>query len=116
METELANKLVHHTSEYKLVLDTIRIACANAESDLAGELAPYLRRPAEAKRVLRNLLMAPGRIRVAKTRIGVTLQPAGSSNEVDAMRALLATVNRWRLTLPGDPRHRALRFSLPQES
>ncbi|MCG8420814.1 MAG: hypothetical protein MJE77_23070 [Proteobacteria bacterium] len=39
-DTELAGKLVRHDGRYKTVLDTIRICCANAETDLAGEIAP----------------------------------------------------------------------------
>ena len=64
VDTELAGKLVKHASNYKTAIDTIRIACANA--DLAGELAPFLARPAEAKRALRNLLAAPGHVRVER--------------------------------------------------
>jgi hypothetical protein len=59
-DTELAGKLVKHASNYKTAIDTVRIACANAEADLAGELAPFLARPAEAKRVLRNLCRPSG--------------------------------------------------------
>ena len=40
-ETELASKLVHHTLEYKATLDTVRIACINAEATLAAELGAY---------------------------------------------------------------------------
>jgi hypothetical protein len=115
-ETELAGKLVQHTPEYKLTIDTVRIACANSESDLAGELAPHLVKPAEAKRVLRNLLAAPGRVHVGTKSITVALQPAANRNEMVALDALLATVNRWHLTLPGDPQRRPLRFTLHQES
>ncbi|MCX5738586.1 MAG: hypothetical protein NTZ61_08850, partial [Proteobacteria bacterium] len=115
-ETELAGKLVQHTPEYKLTIDTVRIACANSESDLAGELAPHLAKPAEAKRVLRNLLAAPGRVHVGTKSITVALQPAANRNEMVALDALLATVNRWHLTLPGDPQRRPLRFTLHQES
>lgn len=111
-DTDLAGKLVHHTSEYKLLIDTIRIACANAESDLAGELGPLLRRPAEAKRVLQNLLLAPGNVRVGTATISVSLNPAGTRNELQAMEGLLAKVNGWDLSLPDDPMARPLRFRL----
>ena len=110
VETELAGKLVRHESEYKATIDTIRIACANAESDLAGELGVHLARPAEAKMALANLLAAPGRVRVGKRTIGVTLMPAGTKNEQAAFAALLSEVNRWNLTLPGDPLERRLQF------
>lgn len=109
-ETELAGTLVHHTSEYKTTLDTLRTACANAESDLAGELATHLRRPPEAKRVLHNLLSAPGSISVGARSITVTLSPAGTRNEMKAFAALLRVVSRWGLTHPGDPKHRCLHF------
>ncbi|MBX3214918.1 MAG: hypothetical protein KF850_22990 [Labilithrix sp.] len=75
-DTELAGKLVKHASNYKTALDAVRIACANAEADLAGDLAPFLARPAEAKRTLRNLLAAPGHVRLGKRSISVTLLPA----------------------------------------
>lgn len=109
-ETELADELVHHTVEYKMTLDTIRIACANAESDLAAELAHYLPRAAEAKKTLANLFAAPGDIRVGKRTITVCLSPAGTRPEQRAFSALLKVVNRWKLTLPGDHRNRQLRF------
>jgi hypothetical protein len=109
-ETELAGKLVKHAANYKTAIDSIRIACANAEADLAGELAPCLSRPREAKRVLRNLLAAPGHIRLGKRTIAVTLLPAGNTNELDAFDQFLAGVSRQNLILPGDPLRRRLRF------
>jgi hypothetical protein len=109
-ETELADELVHHTTEYKMTLDTIRIACANAESDLAAALALHLPRAAEAKKALANLFAAPGDIRVGRRTIAVCLSPAGTRPEQRAFSALLDVVNRWKLTLPGDQRNRQLRF------
>ncbi len=109
-ETELADTLVRHRDEYKITLDTLRIACANAEADLAGEIAPHLTKPAEAKRIVANLLMAPGRVRTTDDRIYVTLSPAANGAEQDAIDQLLETVNGWRLTLPGDVRDRSLCF------
>jgi hypothetical protein len=109
-ETELAGKLVKHASNYKTTLDSIRIACANAEADLAGELAPFLSRPREAKRVLRNLLAAPGHVRLGKRTISVTLLPAGNTNELAAFDEFLDVVARQNLVLPGDPLRRRIRF------
>lgn len=109
-DTELAADLVKHTSEYKTTLDTIRIACANAEADLAGELAPRLDRPAEAKKAIANLFAAPGHIRVHADGVRVTLFPAGTLRERAALAALLRSVSQRRLALPGDPRARPLRF------
>lgn len=115
-ETELAGKLVHHTVEYKMTLDTIRIACANAESDLAAELALHIPRAVEAKKTLGNLFAAPGNIRVGKRTIDVCLSPAGTKPEQRAFAELLARVNRWKLTLPGDHLGRHLRFRTPEIS
>lgn len=109
-DTELAGRLVRHDGHYKTALDTIRIACANAESDLACALAPHLPNPAEAKQALANLFVAPGDVRVSKRTIWVTLQPAATAAELDAFDKLFAVVNGWNLTLPGDPEHRRLRF------
>ena len=109
-ETELAGKLVKHASSYKTTLDSIRIACANAEADLAGELAPFLSRPREAKRVLRNLLVAPGHIRLGKRTITVTLLPAGNTNELAAFDSFLPVLSRQNLVLPGDALRRRIRF------
>ena len=109
-ETELADELVHHPAEYKMTLDTIRIACANAESDLAAELALRLPRATEAKKTLANLFAAPGDIRAGKRAITVCLSPAGTKPEQRAFSALLQVVNGWKLTLPGDQRNRQLRF------
>jgi transposase len=109
-ETELAGRLVYHPGEYKTVLDTLRIACANAESDLACELAPHLRKPGEAKKALANLFAAPGDIRVNKKSITIVLSPVARKDERKSFEALLKTVNRWKLRLPADPKTRPLRF------
>lgn len=110
-DTELADTLVQHTVEYKLTLDTIRIACANAESDLATMLAPKLPRAAEAKKTLANLFAAPGDIKVGPKAINVCLYPAGTRPERRAFDELLSAVNRLKLTMPGDQQARPLRFS-----
>ncbi len=109
-ETELAGKLVYHRFEYKAVLDTIRIACANAESDLAEMLAPELPRAAEVKKTLANLFKAPGHVRTESRTIRVNLAPAGTGPEQAAYAALFAKLDTLNLHLPGDPRRRLLRF------
>jgi hypothetical protein len=109
-ETELAGKLVYHPGEYKTLLDTLRIACANAESELAATLAPHLRRPREAKKALANLFAAPGRVRLAPGEVHVTLAPVGRDDELEAFPVLCAALNQWALVLPGDPKRRLLRF------
>jgi hypothetical protein len=110
----LAGELVHHTGEYKGLLDIVRIACANAESDFASMLAPLLARPREAKKVLANLLAAPGDIRVGNTAIRVTLAPAATDGERHALRTLLEQLDALELRLPGDPANRRLRFQIPK--
>lgn len=111
-ETQLADELVLHRGEYKAVIDTIRIACANAESELTARLAHYLPRPAEAKKVFANLLAAPGSVHVSKKALTVRLQPAGSKSELQAIGTLLEECNDMNLTLPGDAEKRLLRFSI----
>ncbi len=109
-DTELAGKLRRHESGSKTVLDTLRIACANAEADLAALLGSRLPRPTEAKKTLANLLAAPGRVRVGLRTIAVDLAPAGTALEHAAFGELLAAINRQKLTLPGDSRRRRLRL------
>ncbi len=109
-ETELADKLVRHPGEYKMALDSVRIACANAESDLAAMLAEAMVLPNEAKKLLANLLRAPGHVVAGKTVITVRFAPAANRSEHDAIASLLARCNRQKLTLPGDPARRTLRF------
>jgi len=106
----LDKELVYHPDEYKGVIDLMRIVLANAESDLAKDLAPQLRRPREAKRVLQNLLQASGDIHVNRRSITVTLRPAGTRNEMQAFVALLDELNRRKLVHPGDSQRRRLRF------
>ncbi|MGC4121244.1 MAG: hypothetical protein QM765_43040 [Myxococcales bacterium] len=83
-EAGLEGRLVHHRTEYKTMIDTLRVAGANAESELAGLLAPHLLRPKEAKRCIQNLLAATGDIKVAansgtspSTATGRPAAPAG---------------------------------------
>jgi hypothetical protein len=109
-ETELAGSLRRHLGTYKALIDTVRIACANIEADLAAVLAEHLPRPAEAKKTLAVLFAAPGRVRVGTRTIAITLAPAGSPAEHEAYGHFWKAVNRLNLALPGDPRRRRLRF------
>jgi hypothetical protein len=101
---------VRHDGRRKLVLDTIRIACANAESDLAQMLAAYMTKPREAKHLLANVFRSPGRIRVHAATISVDLAPAASRAERRAIDDLLSDLSALGLTLPGDSRGRRLVF------
>ena len=111
-ETSLAGELTYHSREYKDVLDTLRIVLANLESDLARWLAPRLDRPREAKKVLATLFAAPGRVRVTSKGLVVSLAPAATTSEREGIAELLRDLNDSRLTLPGDPDGRRLRFKL----
>lgn len=109
-DTELAGKLMKHDGRRKLLLDTVRIACANAESDLAQMLAPGMTKPREAKKLLSNIFRAPAKVRVGATVISVDLAPAATRSELDAIAPFLADLSALDLRLPGDPRRRRLRF------
>jgi hypothetical protein len=109
-ETELADKLVRHPGDYKMALDSVRIACANAESDLAATLAEAMVLPAEAKKLLANVLRAPGHVVAGNSVITVRIAPAANRSEREAIVALFASCNRQKLTLPGDPTRRPIRF------
>jgi hypothetical protein len=111
-ETELADQLVCHPGEYKSVIDALRIGLANSESELAARLAPHLRKPREAKKTLANLLAAPGLVRATRRTVTVALAPAGNAAERRAFDALLQEVTALKLTLPGDPSRRPVRFRL----
>jgi hypothetical protein len=107
-----AGELVHHAGEYKGLLDVVRIACANAESDFASMLAPLLARPREAKKILANLLAAPGDVSVGKKTVRVTLAPAATDREQHALRAFAEQLDQLDLRLPGDPASRRLSFRI----
>ncbi|MBX3211201.1 MAG: hypothetical protein KF850_04150 [Labilithrix sp.] len=109
-DTELAGKLMKHDGRRKLLLDTVRIACANAESDLAQMLATAMTKPREAKKLLSNIFRAPAKVRVGATVISVDLVPAATRSELDAIEPFLADLSALDLRLPGDPRRRRLRF------
>ena len=109
-DTSLAGKLVRHVGSYKTTIDTLRVALANAESELAARLAPSLPRPAEAKKTLANLFAAPGRVRLTPRTIHIDLAPAASPAERDALHLFLRELDALDLTLPGDPEQRRLRF------
>lgn len=109
-ETELAGKLKRHPGDYKRLIDTLRVALANVESDLAAWLAPDLPRPKEAKKHLAKLFDAPGVVRANGKSITVTLEPAGSDAELAAFSELMPRLNAATLTLPGDPTGRILHF------
>ncbi len=111
-ETPLAGKLRRHELGYKNVLDTLRIALANLESDFAVLLAKRMERPREAKKLLSTLFAAPGTILLGARTVTVRLMPAASASERVALRAFLADLTRRRLSLPGDPDRRRLAWRL----
>jgi hypothetical protein len=111
-ETPLAGKLRRHELGYKNVLDTLRTALANVESDFAVMLARHSGRPREAKKLLATLSAAPGTVRVSSRGISVRLMPAATDSERVTLRAFLRDVTRLRLALPGDPGRRRLRWTL----
>lgn len=114
-DTELADTLVTHADDYKLVLDALRIALTNAESWLAARLAPHLPRAVEAKKTLANLLSAPGTVQVHQRTVTVTLSPAGTAAEYRAFHQFLAGLNALGLTLPGETTPRRLRFQVQEQ-
>ena len=92
-ESELAGELTYHDPHYKTVIDTIRIACANAEADLALHLANHLRRPLEAKKVLANIFESQGDIRVNDKSITITLTSTARKDERKAIDRLFHEIN-----------------------
>lgn len=111
-ETALAGKLVRHTSQLKRIVDVIRVVCANAESELATLIAPHMGRPREAKKVIANILAAPGKVTVTDQAIHVRLAPAANRSEREAIQHLFAALNQRGLVLPSDPKRLPLRFDL----
>jgi hypothetical protein len=109
-ETELSGELTYHEPHYKTVLDTIRIACLNAEAELAGELSEHMKKPAEAKKLLANIFAAPGDLRVGKKSVTLHLKFAARADERRAVAELFKIINKRNLTLPGDPKSRPLCF------
>ena len=109
-DTPLADKLVQHLGAYKTVIDTLRVALANIESELAVCLAPHLPRAGEAKKTLANLFAAPGQLRLAPGKLYVDLAPAATAPERRAIDRLLRELDDLNLTLPADPERRVLRF------
>lgn len=111
-ETELAGKLVRHDGKLKTIIDVIRVVCANAESELATLLAPHMRRPREAKKLLANVFAAPGKVAITEHAIHVRLAPAASKSELDAIERLFEVLNQRGLILPSDHKRLPLRFDL----
>lgn len=110
MQYELSGKLVHHVAEYKLLLDTLRTACANAESDLASTPARHTGRPRQAKKPLAHLLAARDHATVSNSAICVTLLCAANAAERRSIDAFPHRANAQRLTLPGESAARPLVF------
>jgi transposase-like protein len=109
-QTDLADKLVYHVPDFKLLVDGVRVACANAEADLAALLAPHLRRPREAKKLLGAVFAAPGHVVVNTRTITVSLLCPGNRGERRSIAAFLEAATAARFQLPGDPRRRRLVF------
>lgn len=73
-------------------------------------MSEHLRKPTEAKMVLANLFRTTGDIRVTDNSIIISLYLIGRKDERDAIDQLFLKINDWKLTLPGDPKNRPLRF------
>lgn len=110
--TELADTLVKHDNKLKTIVDVIRIACANAEAELAALLAPHMTRPREAKKLLANLFASPATIAVSDRVIQVRLAPAANKAELVAIGQLFTALNQRDLILPSDHKRLPLRFDL----
>ncbi|HSW34783.1 MAG TPA: hypothetical protein VLH36_14320 [Steroidobacteraceae bacterium] len=110
--TPLAGRLRRHELGYKNVLDTLRTALANLESDFAVLLAKRMERPREAKKLLATIFAAPGTVHVGSRSVTVRLVPAASEAERVALRAFLADIAGRRFSLPGDPDRRRLAWAL----
>jgi hypothetical protein len=80
--------------------------------ELASMLAPHLRRPREARKLVANLLSAPGSVAVTDVAVHIRLAPAATPAEQRAIQHLCTAINERRLTLPGDPKRLPLRFNL----
>lgn len=109
-KTDLADRLVRMDTNYKTLMDTIRIACINGEEELAGSLRPFLQRPDEAKKVLKNVFSAPGSILVDDEKIVVAIDMVGNTGEKSAVKALFNRINETGFKLPGDVKSRPLIF------
>ena len=114
--TELADRLVKHDGKLKTIVDVIRIACANAEAELAALLAPHMTRPREAKKLLSNLFAAPATISVTDHAIHVRLAPAANKAELVAIGHLFTKLNQRGLILPSDHKRLPLRFDLARSA
>lgn len=110
--TPLAGKLRRHELGYKNVLDTLRTALANLESDFAVLLAKRMDRPREAKKLLATLFAAPGTVHVGSRSVTVRLMPAANEAERVSLRDFLADIARRRFSLPGDPDRRRIAWAL----
>ena len=71
---------------------------------------PAMRRSREAKKLLANLLAAPGHVSVSDSAIRVTPLCAGNAVRRKSIDAFLLRVTAQRLTLPGNPAARPLAF------
>ncbi len=78
------------------------IACANTESELAALVGAHLRKPAEAKRAVRNVFVAPDYVVASPVRVTVKFMPATTRTEVDAIAVMFAASNALRHSLPGE--------------
>ena len=75
-------------------------------------IAPNLRRPREAKKLIANLFAAPGKVAVTEHAICVRLAPAANRSEHDAIQHLFDQLNKRGLILPSDHKRLPLRFEL----
>jgi hypothetical protein len=99
---EARPEMVRLANERKRIMDAIRMATYNAESALAGLLAPhYARADDEARTLLREMLRAPADLEVKGDELHVTVHPLSAPRRTRAMAALCDELTTTTTRYPG---------------
>jgi len=97
-----ANDLKTLTTQKKLIVDTIKMAAYQVETDLLAMLrAHYIRADDEGRTVLQAAFQSTGRLEIRDGELFVELLPQSSPHRTAAIRALCENLNSLSAKFPG---------------
>ena len=97
-----ASDLKALTTEKKLIVDTIKMSAYQVETGLLGLLeGSYSRSSEEGRTLLHAAFQTPGKVKIGRGELRITLQPQSSAHRTSAITILCDQLNQLGSCFPG---------------
>ena len=97
-----ASDLKALTTEKKLIVDTIKMSAYQVETGLLGLLeGSYSRSSEEGRTLLHAAFQTPGKVKIGRGELRITLQPQSSAHRTNAITILCDQLNQLGSCFPG---------------